>query len=402
MTTYKERISCESCGHTEFDVIFDFGKIPLAGSFPKEPDAQINTYPLKIIKCKHCGLVQTNTLIPPNTLFKDYRYISSVGMQDHFNDFADWLVRTQKLTGMSNVLEFGCNDGPLLEALKYRGIHNTLGVDPATNIVELGRKKSLNILNDFFDYNIARNKEWGNKFDLILASNTFAHIEDINSVIKGVHYSLKPKGRFIFEVQYLVDLVDKFQFDFMYHEHLFYYTVTSLKPLLSKYGLKIIDVKSVPIHSGSIRVVATKDTSEFKEEIVDGFMEIEKDYKDLSEFSSKISLALNDLSSQLGLIKEMDKVVAGYGASGRANVVISTMNWDTNDLMYIVDESPERYDRFTSNGKIPIFNPEILKVHPPDYILILAWNFADMIIEKTKHLGIPYIVPFPEVKFIKP
>jgi|TARA_B100001778_G_scaffold333874_1_gene343490 SAM-dependent methyltransferase len=402
MTTYKERISCESCGHTEFDVIFDFGKIPLAGSFPKEPDAQINTYPLKIIKCKHCGLVQTNTLIPPNTLFKDYRYISSVGMQDHFNDFADWLVRTQKLTGMSNVLEFGCNDGPLLEALKYRGIHNTLGVDPATNIVELGRKKSLNILNDFFDYNLARNKEWGNKFDLILASNTFAHIEDINSVIKGVHYSLKPKGRFIFEVQYLVDLVDKFQFDFMYHEHLFYYTVTSLKPLLSKYGLKIIDVKSVPIHSGSIRVVATKDTSEFKEEIVDGFMEIEKDYKDLSEFSSKISLALNDLSSQLGLIKEMDKVVAGYGASGRANVVTSTMNWDTNDLMYIVDESPERYDRFTSNGKIPIFNPEILKVHPPDYILILAWNFADMIIEKTKHLGIPYIVPFPEVKFIKP
>ena len=402
MTTYKERISCESCGHTEFDVIFDFGKIPLAGSFPKEPDAQINTYPLKIIKCKHCGLVQTNTLIPPNTLFKDYRYISSVGMQDHFNDFADWLVRNQKLTGMSNVLEFGCNDGPLLEALKYRGIHNTLGVDPATNIVELGRKKSLNILNDFFDYNLARNKEWGNKFDLILASNTFAHIEDINSVIKGVHYSLKPKGRFIFEVQYLVDLVDKFQFDFMYHEHLFYYTVTSLKPLLSKYGLKIIDVKSVPIHSGSIRVVATKDTSEFKEEIVDGFMEIEKDYKDLSEFSSKISLALNDLSSQLGLIKEMDKVVAGYGASGRANVVTSTMNWDTNDLMYIVDESPERYDRFTSNGKIPIFNPEILKVHPPDYILILAWNFADMIIEKTKHLGIPYIVPFPEVKFIKP
>ena len=402
MTTYKERISCESCGHTEFDVIFDFGKIPLAGSFPKEPDAQINTYPLKIIKCKHCGLVQTNTLIPPNTLFKDYRYISSVGMQDHFNDFADWLVRTQKLTGMSNVLEFGCNDGPLLEALKYRGIHNTLGVDPATNIVELGRKKSLNILNDFFDYNLARNKEWGNKFDLILASNTFAHIEDINSVIKGVHYSLKPKGRFIFEVQYLVDLVDKFQFDFMYHEHLFYYTVTSLKPLLSKYGLKIIDVKSVPIHSGSIRVVATKDTSEFKEEIVDGFMEIEKDYKDLSEFSSKISLALNDLSSQLGLIKEMDKVVAGYGASGRANVVTSTMNWDTNDLMYIVDESPERYDRFTSNGKIPIFNPEILKVHPPDYILILAWNFADMIIEKTKHLGIPYIEPFPEVKFIKP
>ena len=402
MTTYKERISCESCGHTEFDVIFDFGEVPLAGSFPKEPDAKINSYPLKIIKCKHCGLVQTNVLIPPKTLFKDYRYISSVGMQNHFNSFADWLVRTQKITPNSKVLEFGCNDGPLLDALKYRGIHNTIGVDPATNIVELGRRKSLDIIDDFFNYNFAKNKEWEDKFDLILASNTFAHIEDINSVIKGVHYSLKPKGRFIFEVQYLVDLVDKFQFDFMYHEHLFYYTVTSLKPLLSKYGLKIIDVESIPIHSGSIRVVTTKDTSESKKEVVDGFIEIEKDYKDLSKFSNKIAIALNDLGAQLGYIKEMNKTVAGYGASGRANVVTSTKDWDTNDLMYIVDESPERYDRFTSNGKIPIFNPEILEVHPPDYILILAWNFADMIIEKTKHLGIPYIIPFPEVKYINP
>ena len=354
------------------------------------------------IKCKHCGLVQTNVLIPPKTLFKDYRYISSVGMQNHFNSFADWLVRTQKITPNSKVLEFGCNDGPLLDALKYRGIHNTIGVDPATIIVELGRKKSLDIIDDFFDYNFAKDRGWDNKFDLILASNTFAHIQDINSVIKGVHYSLKPKGRFIFEVQYLVDLVDKFQFDFMYHEHLFYYTVTSLKPLLSKYGLKIIDVESIPIHSGSIRVVTTKDTSESKKEVVDGFIEIEKDYKDLSKFSNKIAIALNDLGAQLGYIKEMNKTVAGYGASGRANVVTSTKDWDTNDLMYIVDESPERYDRFTSNGKIPIFNPEILEVHPPDYILILAWNFADMIIEKTKHLGIPYIIPFPEVKYINP
>ena len=402
MTTYKERISCESCGHTEFDVIYDFGEVPLAGSFPKEPDAKINTYPLKIVKCKHCELVQTNTLIPPKTLFKDYRYISSVGMQNHFNNFADWLVRTQKITPNSKVLEFGCNDVPLLDALKHRGIHNTIGVDPATNIVELGRRKSLDIIDDFFNYNFAKNKEWEDKFDLILASNTFAHIEDINSVIKGVHYSLKPKGRFIFEVQYLVDLVDKFQFDFMYHEHLFYYTVTSLKPLLSKYNLKIIDVEKVPIHCGSIRVVTTKNTSESKSEAVDGFIEMEKDYKDLSKFSTEISFALNDLGAQLGYIKERDKTVAGYGASGRANVVTSTKNWDTNDLMYIVDESPERYDRFTSNGKIPIFNPEILEHHPPDYILILAWNFADMIIEKTKHLGIPYIVPFPEIKFINP
>ena len=395
MTTYKERISCESCGHTEFDVIFDFGEIPLARSFPKNSN-NIETFPLKIVKCKHCGLVQTNTLIPPEILFKDYRYISSVGMQEHFNEFANWLVNTQKLTPMSNVMEFGCNDGPLLDALKYRGIHNTIGVDPATNIVELGRKKSLNIINDFFNYNFAKNKEWDNKFDLILASNTFAHIEDINSVIKGVHYSLKPNGRFIFEVQYLVDLVDKFQFDFMYHEHLFYYTITSLKPLLSKYGLKIINVESVPIHCGSIRVITTKNTSEFKEERVDGYIEIEKDYKDLSNFKNLITESLNELKTFLN--KNKDKKIIGYGASGRANVVIGTLDLDENFIDYIIDESPERYNRLTSNGKIRILPPT--EIGEADYILIFAWNFSDMIIEKTKHLGIPYIIPFPKIKII--
>tara|TARA_R100000781_G_scaffold38417_2_gene26986 strand:+ start:2747 stop:3931 length:1185 start_codon:yes stop_codon:yes gene_type:complete len=393
----KNRKSCASCSGRKFDVIYDFGKIPLAGSFPKE-NKNIEYFPLKIIKCKKCGLVQTNTLIPPEVLFKDYRYISSVGMQKHFNSFADWLIRTQKLTAMSNVLEFGCNDGPLLEALKYRGIHNTLGVDPATNIVELGRKKSLNILNDFFDYNLARNKEWENKFDLILASNTFAHIENINSVVKGVHYSLKPKGRFIFEVQYLVDLVDKFQFDFMYHEHLFYYTVTSLKTLLSKHNLKIINVESVPIHSGSIRVIATKDTSEFKEEVVDGFMEVEKDYNDLSKFKNSIAKSLNNLKTFLDNNK--DKKIIGYGASGRANVVVGTLDLDESYINYIIDESPERYNRLTSNGKIRILPPS--EIGEADYILIFAWNFSDMIIEKTKHLKIPYIIPFPELKVINP
>ena len=393
----KNRKSCASCGGRKFDVIYDFGKIPLAGSFPKE-NKNIEYFPLKIIKCRNCGLVQTNTLIPPKVLFKDYRYISSVGMQKHFNSFADWLIKTQKLTPMSNIMEFGCNDGPLLEALKFRGIHNTLGVDPATNIVELGRKKSLNILNDFFDYNLARNKEWENKFDLILASNTFAHIENINSVVKGVHYSLKPKGRFIFEVQYLVDLVDKFQFDFMYHEHLFYYTVTSLKTLLSRHNLKILDVVSVPIHSGSIRVIATKNTSESKEEVVDGFMEIEKDYNDLSEFKNSIAESLNNLKTFLDNNK--DKKIIGYGASGRANVVVGTLDLDESYIDYIIDESPERYNRLTSNGKIRILPPS--EIGEADYILIFAWNFSDMIIEKTKHLNIPYIIPFPELKVINP
>jgi len=394
-----KRDECAGCGSDNFSVIYNFGEIPLAGSFPLEADKDnIKTYPLSIIMCNDCKLIQTDTLIEPEVLFKDYRYISSVGMQKHFNSYADWLVNKEGVKPINNVLEFGCNDGPLLDALRSRGIHNTIGIDPATNIVKLGREKGLNIENDFFNSEFVEDNRWENKFDYVLASNTFAHITDINSVVKGVEQSLKKDGKFIIEVQYLVDLVDKFQFDFMYHEHLYYYTVTSLNHLLSKHGLKIIDVERVPIHSGSIRVIATKDLSVEANSIVEELIENEKEYEDLSNFSLSIEKALSNLKTFLDNNK--NKKIIGYGESGRANVVVGTLDLDSNSVQYIIDESPERYNRYTSNGKIPIFPPDYIEVDV-DFILIFAWNFADMIIEKTKHLGIPYVIPFPEIKIIK-
>ena len=392
------REKCAGCDSDNFSIIYNFGEIPLAGSFPLEADRNdIKKYPLSIVMCNDCKLVQTDTLIEPKILFKDYRYISSVGMQKHFNSYADWLVSKAGVKPINSVLEFGCNDGPLLDALRSRGIHNTIGIDPATNIVKLGRKKGLDIENDFFNSEFVVDNRWENKFDYILASNTFAHITDINSVVKGVKQSLKKDGKFIFEVQYLVDLVDKFQFDFMYHEHLYYYTVTSLTHLLSKHGLKIIDVERVPIHSGSIRVTATKDFNVKVNPKVSKFIEMEKGYNDLSNFSNSIEISLQGLKTFLK--NNSDKKIIGYGASGRANVVVGTLDLDSTDVDYIIDESPERYNRYTSNGKIPIYPPS--QIDKADYILIFAWNFADMIIEKTKHLGIPYVIPFPQIKIIK-
>jgi methylation protein EvaC len=396
--TLVKRIKCASCNDDNFNVIHNFGDVPLAGSFPLEADRdEIKQYPLSIMMCNSCKLIQTDTLIEPKVLFKDYRYISSVGMQNHFNLYADWLVSKELIKPTTNILEFGCNDGPLLDALRHRGIHRTIGIDPATNIVELGKKKGLNIINDFFNSEFVESNRWEDKFDYVLASNTFAHITDINSVVKGIEQTLKKNGKFIFEVQYLVDLVDKFQFDFMYHEHLYYYTVTSLSHLLSKHGLKIIDVERVPIHGGSIRVIATKDLNVEANNIVEELIENEKEYEDLSNFSLSVEKALSNLKEFLDNNK--NKKIIGYGASGRANVVIGTLNLNSKDVAYIIDESPERYNRFTSNGNIPIYAPDKID-SDVDFILIFAWNFADMIIEKTKHLGIPYVIPFPKIKII--
>ena len=389
-----KRHTCASCDGDNFTQIYDFGRVPLAGSFPTDP-GRVKKYPLKIVKCKACELVQTNYLIDPEELFKDYRYISSVGMQKHFDDYADWLVNVEGIDKSKVILEFGCNDGPLLYALKQKGI-TALGVDPATNIVKLGQAKGLTIIDDFFNHDFVSRNGMKDHFDYILSSNSFAHIEDIQGVIEGVKTALKPKGKFIFEVQYLVDLVDKFQFDFMYHEHLFYYTLTSLQNLFKPHDLTILDFERIPIHSGSIRVIIGKGESNQK---VLNQIKAEKPYLELEGFTDNIKVALNNLKE--ALIQNSDIKVVGYGASGRANVVTSVLDLDQSLVQYIIDESPERYNKFTSNGKIPIFPPDKLKKDKPDLIVIFAWNFADMIIEKTKHLNIPYIIPFPELKIIE-
>ena len=388
------RTSCASCNSTDFKVIYDFGKVPLAGSFPLEKN-QTELHPLKIVMCENCKLVQTDYLIDPKVLFKDYRYISSVGMQKHFNKYADWLVDIEGVDNSKVILEFGCNDGPLLYALKQKGI-DALGVDPATNIVELGRKKDLVIMDDFFNDKFVVKNNLKDHFDYILSSNSFAHIQNIQGVIEGVKLALKPGGKFIFEVQYFVDLVDKFQFDFMYHEHLFYYTLTSLQNLFKPHGLTILDFERVPIHSGSIRVIVGRGES--KDKVKDQINK-EKSYLKLDGFTDNIKVALNNLKE--ALIQNSDIKVVGYGASGRANVVTSVLDLDQSLIQYIIDESPERYNKWTANGKIPIYPPDKLKEDKPDLIVIFAWNFADMIIEKTKHLGIPYIIPFPELKIIE-
>jgi len=388
------RINCASCKSTDFKVIYDFGKVPLAGSFPLKKD-QTESHPLMIVMCENCKLVQTDYLIDPEVLFKNYRYISSVGMQKHFNEYADWLVDIEGVDSSKVILEFGCNDGPLLYALKQKGI-DALGVDPATNIVELGRKKDLDIMDDFFNDKFVLENNLKNHFDYILSSNSFAHIQNIQGVIEGVKLALKPGGKFIFEVQYFIDLVDKFQFDFMYHEHLFYYTITSLENLFKPHGLTILDFERVPIHSGSIRVIVGKGESKDK---VKEQINKEKSYLKLEGFTDNIKTALTNLKE--ALIQNSNIKVVGYGASGRANVVTSVLDLDETLIQYIIDESPERYNKWTANGKIPIYPPDKLKEDKPDLIVIFAWNFADMIIEKTKHLGVPYIIPFPELRIIE-
>jgi SAM-dependent methyltransferase len=396
---YTKRTECASCSNPNLHTIYDFGKVPLAGFFPTQQEKDIlSSYPLKFQICNNCSLVQTDSIIDANILFKDYRYISSIGMQNHFNQYTEWLITKENITPNTKILEFGCNDGPLLWALKEKGI-NATGIDPASNIIKLGKDKGLDIIEDFFNAETSIKNNWISKYDYILSSNSFAHITDIQSVVKGVKLALKPKGKFIVEVQYLVDLIDKFQFDFIYHEHLYYYTLTSLNNLLLPHGLCIIDFERIPIHSGSIRVIIGKCQEHKVKSKVYRQIQNEKSHVNLDDFGLKIQKSLTKLRSFFEGFKS--NTIIGYGASGRANMLVNTLKLTTKNLKCIIDESPERYNRYIANQEIPIIPLEKLDIKP-DYIFILAWNFAQPIMQKTKHLKIPYIIPFPELRIIQP
>lgn len=411
MKTYKKRKKCAICNNKEIKKIMEFGDVPLAGYFPKKEElTNISSYELNLNFCPNCGLVQTDSVIQPDILFKDYRYISSVGLQNHFDNVAHILDGKYGLKGRL-VLEIGCNDGVLLEPMKKLGA-DCIGIDPAENIVKLARDKGLDVICDYFNYKKAKKYNFKNKFNIIVSNNTFAHIIDIQSVLKGVEYSLKEGGFFVFEVHYLKRLIEDVQWDNIYHEHIYYYSLTALDYFARKFDMQVVDFEEIPIHSGSIRVTMQKRNVyrlssltnsdkvqlEIKKEKEIGLYDV--DY--FLNFTNRMNNQIKDFRETLDTIKG-DSQVIGYGASGRANMFCNIVKLTSNDVEFIIDESPERYNRYIANTDIPIYPKEKLENMDKEiYIIIMAWNYQDMIIDKLKKMGFKnFVVAFPEPKIIK-
>lgn len=407
MKEYKKRSKCAICKNKKLQKILELGQVPLAGYFPKDDERHIlSGYELNLNFCPKCGLVQTDSVINPDTLFKDYRYISSVGLQSHFNEVAKMLDDKYKVKD-KDILDIGCNDGVLLAPLKELGA-KCIGIDPAENIVQIARERELEVINDYFNKKKAKKYGFKNKFDIITSNNTFAHITNIRSVLKGVKYSLKEGGVFIIEVHYLKRLIEDIQWDNIYHEHIYYYSLTALNNFAELVGLKVIDYEEFPIHSGSIRVTmkkthtlekSTKVEARLKEESDMGLTSVEY----FRNFSENMRKQINQIKKLLWVCDYNSKVI-GFGASGRANMFCNIVKLTNNDVSYIIDESPERYGRFIANTDIPIFPMEKLdEIENKNefYVLITAWNYQQKIIDKLTPKGFKkFIVAFPEPKII--
>ena len=401
MDGYNKRVSCASCGGHSFETILNLGDVPLAGYFPNKDELKTQSkYPLSLLVCNDCKLVQTDSVINPKLLFEDYRYLSSVGLSNHFKGVADLLNERYDVRD-KNILEIGCNDGVLLEPLQKLGAL-VEGVDPAINVVKLAKNKGLQVFNDFFNETTFGDNKFKSKYDLVISNNTFAHIIDVQSVIRGIHHVLKPSGDFIFEVHYLKSLIDGKQWDNVYHEHIFYYSITALRNLFQRHNMTLVDFEEIPIHSGSIRVTVRNrntyesqkvlDRIELESKTIGNVSYLKKYGEDVKKHISEFNEMIEKLSSKY--------TIAGYGASGRANMFCNLTNINKDVVKFIVDESPERCGRYIANTEIPIVSPSALKDSYVDLIIIFAWNYSKMIMDKTTLDFCRYLVAFPTVQVV--
>jgi len=406
-------MQCRFCDNTNVKRFLELGEMPLANAFLTEDE--VNTikepkFPLDVFFCADCGLVQIDPVVPPQDIFKDYIYFSSTS--DAVHKHAQYLAQSFKerfqLHDNSFIVEIASNDGCVLNYFKKLDM-NILGVEPAENIAKVAVDSGIETYTDFFDEETAKNikDKYGNA-DVILARHVFAHVPEIHSFMRGLKLLLNTNGVIAIEAPYLVDFVEKVEFDTIYHEHLSYLSLRPMSKLFKKYGMEIFDVEHFDIHGGSlIYFISNEGTHEVslkvgqytENEIQKGFDGIDT-YYDFAGKTSQIKTKLMDLLNQL---KHDGNTIAAYGAPAKGNTLLNYCNISTDLIDYIVDKSKYKQDLYTPGTHIPVYSPERLLEDMPDYTLLLAWNFADEILEQQKlyrEKGGKFIVPIPDIKVV--
>jgi len=404
---------CRICKNKKLEKILDLGEMPLANAFlDKNQLSQKEIfYPLRVVWCESCGLLQIDEIVPPEILFKNYIYVSgtSEALRKHFESLATEVVNSFKLNSESLVIDIGSNDGTLLKEFKKFGL-KVLGVEPAVNIAKIAEENGVKTISNFFSVDIAKKIISKNeKADAITATNVFAHTDDLDDLLKGVSYLLKDDGVFVIEVPYLVDLLENVEFDTIYHEHLSYFAVCPLKRFFEERDFIIINIERIKIHGGTIRVFVSKKKSRYNinknvNQLVS--LEIKKGLNEVTayrRFAELVEKLKEDLVGLLKKLKSENKKVIGYGAAAKGNTLLNYYHIGPELIEFIADLNPMKQNKFTPGTNIPVYSPEQIYKAKPDYMLILAWNFADEIMKqqhKFKEKGGKFVTPIPEVKVI--
>ena len=349
-------------------------------------------------------------VVDPESLFRDYLYVSSTSpvFVEHFRNYADEVLARLNLQKDSLVVEIGSNDGTLLRFFQERGM-KVLGVDPARDIAQKATAEGVKTIPAFFSSQLAGEvkKEYGFA-QLIVANNVFAHMDNLVETTQGIRELLSGDGVFVFEVSYLVDVVEKVLFDTIYHEHLCYHSVKPLKLYFERQGMELIDTKRVPSHGGSLRAMAqlaggARTASPSVAQMISLEEELALQQPEtIRSFARRIEQVKTRLNTLLLDLKSQDKSLAAYGAPAKATTLL--YQFDLGDVLdFIVDDSPLKQNLFSPGHHLPVLPAQAIYDRRPDYLLILAWNFSEPIMEKHHAFleqGGHFIIPLPEVRMV--
>lgn len=409
-------MKCRHCGNDVTLTLIDLGSSPPSNAYltkltMRRPE---KWFPLKVLVCESCWLVQAEAYSRAAELFNDeYAYFSSFSAiwLAHAERYVQEMVERLELNTHSHVIEVASNDGYLLQYVKQRNIP-CLGIEPTASTASAARQKGIDTLEEFFGVSMAeRLVKEGKQADLMIANNVLAHVPDINDFVKGFVLLLKPGGVATFEFPHLMHLIDQKQFDTIYHEHFSYLSFSTVNQIFKVNGLTVFDVEELETHGGSLRVFAqrsdtkkhpiSKSVTKLLDRESKAGMKNASYYQGFQEKANKVK---NDLLAFLLNAKREGKTVAAYGAAAKGNTLFNYSGIKPDLIPFVCDASPSKQGKFLPGSRIPILPPTALKESKPDIILIIPWNIAEEIIQQHNYIkswdGI-FVVAVPELKIIE-
>jgi len=409
MKDYIHKTSCRVCEGSDLVEILDLGSTPPANAYIEEENLgePEESFPLVLYFCRTCSLAQLLDVVDEEILFKDYHFLTAASAPSvaHFKKYSKDVILPLVKSKDDLVIDIGGNDGALLSFVKDYA--RVLNVDPADNLAPLSEEKGVPFYPAFFTSKTADDilKKY-EKARVVVANNVFAHTDPIRDVFQGVSKLIGEDGTFIFEVHWAKHLIEGGAFDQIYHEHLCYYSLHAAKYLVEATGMKIFDVEIVPMQGLSLRVHVSKNRSSSKR--VAEILEEEKKLGMRNEdaylnFAKEVHENKDKILKFIKEIKKGGKKIVGYGAPAKGNTLLNYYGLGAETIEYLTDTTSLKQGLYSPGMHIPIVSPEKLLTDTPDYILLLAWNFKDVILEKEKDLrkkGVKFIITVPEVVIV--